>query len=69
MLPGCEHFYSFTISRRPAVYQLFQEDALLGVVTHICNPSIWEVEAGGLQVQSQSQQHSESEARHVKPGL
>jgi hypothetical protein len=33
------------------------------MVTHICNPSTWEGEAGRLQVQNQPELHSKSQSQ------
>jgi hypothetical protein len=32
---------------------------MLSQVAHVCNPVIWEIEAGGSQVQDQPGQHTE----------
>ena len=38
-----------------------------GLVAHTCNPSTWEAETGGSQVQDQTQQFSETLSSLVKP--
>ena len=37
------------------------------MVAHACNPSTWEAETGGSQVQSQPQQFSKALHNLVKP--
>lgn len=65
VLPGCEHFYSFCHFQKARCLSAW--DTLLSVVAHIYNPSIWVMEAGGSQIQGQSQQHDELEASLWNP--
>ena len=37
-----------------------------GMVAHACNPNTWEAETGGLQVQDQPQNLSETLFRNLK---
>jgi hypothetical protein len=41
----------------------------MGEVVHLCNPSIWEAETGGLQVQGQSGLHSDMLSQKPKSSI